>query len=248
MPHLLLDIGNTRAKFALSDNGKLILSDFVDLNHSDTLHSLCDIYHPDAAIASVVGNMPDFNFLLPSPLASRLHLLSCNSRLPITIDYDTPQSLGMDRVAACIGARTLCKDDALMVVDAGTCITIDILDDSNCYRGGAILPGLNMRLRALHDFTAALPLVEPDSAQWDGSQPVPLAGKSTRNSILSGVLNATLFEIQSFTQQFNNTYPSLKLFLTGGNADFFAKQLFFPNFANSNLLFLGLDKILEMNL
>ena len=196
----------------------------------------------------MVGREPDWTQLLPERIREHLHLLSCHSRLPITTDYETPETLGMDRVAAVVGARELHPEGPLLVVDAGSCITVDFLDASNCYRGGAILPGIAMRLKALNAFTASLPLVELSENEGNGEEQTPLSGKSTRASIVSGVLNASVFEIQGFVDAYRAEFPSIKLFLTGGNAVFFAKRLFFPNFANSDLLYIGLNKILEMNI
>lgn len=247
MTHLILDIGNTHAKAAIVKEHCTI--EMVSANDAESLgiESLCRRYNPSKAIASVVGRMPDFHSLLPTDLASRFHLLSCHSLLPIAIDYDTPQTLGMDRVAAAVGARSLAHEGALLVADAGTCITIDLLDADNVYRGGAILPGIEMRLKALNHYTASLPLVELSQEELDGSEPLSYTGKNTRQSIVAGVCCAAVTEMQGFMDYYKSIYGDIKLFLTGGNAVFFAKRLFFPTFAVRDLVLLGLDKILEMN-
>lgn len=243
MSHLILDIGNTRTKLAILSDGNLLFSAAYDHPDAALIASLCSQYNVSAAIASVVGSMPDFQPLIPASLYDRFHLLSYQSHFPISIDYETPETLGMDRVAAAVGARELSgSHDPLLIVDAGSCITMDILDQYDTFRGGAISPGLRMRFRALRDYTAALPLVESDD-QFYG-----LCGSNTKDSILAGVQEATALEIQTFAERYASTMPSLKLFLTGGDADFFAKRLFFPKFANPNLMFVGLDKILKMNL
>lgn len=243
MPHLILDIGNTRSKLAVINDGAVVDVKAVDSLDSKLVADVCCQYEIDAAIASVVGPKPDFDAVIPNNLKSRFHLLSYRSNLPVAIDYDTPETLGMDRVAAAVGARELSESlDPLLIVDAGSCITIDLLDQHNVFRGGAIAPGLRMRFRALHDFTAALPLVKPDDA-FDS-----LYGRNTNGSILAGVMKASVLEIQGFADSYKSIFPSLKLFLTGGDAVFFAKRLFFPNFANPNLVYIGLDKILKMNI
>ncbi len=243
MNNLILDIGNTRSKIAVVSDGEVVYTQACQRLKPDELISACGRFSVSAAIASVVGSMPDFDKLIPSEIKNNFHLLSYRSRLPITIDYDTPETLGMDRVAAAVGARVLSSSkDPLLVVDAGSCITIDLLDQNDVYRGGAIAPGLRMRFRALHEFTAALPLVDSDE------QYTSLAGRNTNDSILSGVQEAAVLEIQGFAERYRAAMPALKLFLTGGDADFFAKRLFFPKFANSNLLYIGLDKILRMNI
>lgn len=228
---------------AVVNNGVIACVHAVyDLN-PDQIAALCQQYAVSAAIASVVGRQPDFDSLIPDNIKEHFHLLSYRSRLPISIDYDTPETLGMDRVAAAVGARILSRShDPLLVVDAGSCITIDLLDQYDVFRGGAIAPGLRMRFRALHDYTAALPFVESNDHFS------LLAGTNTNDSILAGVQTATTLEIQGFADKYRATLPNLKLFLTGGDADFFAKRLFFPNFANPNLLYIGLDNILKMNI
>ena len=248
MKSLLLDIGNTRTKVAISNNGDIVEQKMLGVDASAELAALCERYRIEGAIASVVGPMPDFKCLIPVDIYSRFHLLSHNSHLPITIDYDTPETLGMDRVAAVVGASVLCPDSPLVVVDAGSCITIDYLDATNHYRGGAILPGINMRFKAMNQFTAALPLVTLSDDELRGAISTPMTGRSTRDSLVSGVCNAAIYEIEGFMRDYEKLSPGVKLFLTGGDAVFFANRLFFPNFANSNLLFMGLDKILEMNI
>ncbi len=247
MSHLILDIGNTHAKAAIVADGKIVEQRVADNAEQLALEELCKMQAVDKAIASVVGQQPDFAAMLPADVYACFHQLSYRSRLPVVIDYDTPQTLGMDRVAAVVGARQMEPHGALLVVDAGSCITVDLLDDNDHYQGGAILPGIHMRLNALHHFTAALPLVTLTPGERSGETDTPLTGKTTRGSIIAGVCNASLFEIQGFIESYRKQYPSLKLFLTGGDADFFANRLFFPKFATPSLLLIGLDKILEMN-
>lgn len=246
MAHLIFDIGNTRSKMAIMEHGKM-LEQMVMEDAPKVIANLCRRYNVDKAIASVVGHQPDFAKLLPEYLYACFHQLSYNSILPITMDYDTPQTLGMDRVASAVGARILCPEGALVIVDAGSCITVDLLDDNNCFRGGAILPGIQMRFRAMHDFTDALPQVALSPDERKGLVDTPITGKSTRTSLIAGVCNTSLFEIEGFMHEYSKRYPNVKLFLTGGDAVFFANRLFFPNFANSDLMYIGLDKILELN-
>ena len=231
MAHLILDIGNTRTKAAVVQGGEILQQQVAGCLEELDLERICNDFAVDKAIASVVGRKPDFGSLLPACLMEGFHLLGYESRLPIVVDYDTPQTLGMDRVAAVVGARQLCTGCPVVVVDAGSCITIDLLDDADCYRGGAILPGLRMRFEALNHYTAALPLVELEDGELDGTVATPTVGRSTRSSIVAGVCNAALFEIEGFINDYSRRWPGVKLFLTGGNADFFAKRLFFPNFA-----------------
>lgn len=247
MSHLILDIGNTHAKAAIVADGNIVELRVADSAAQLSLSELCNLHNVDRAIASVVGRQPDFASLLPARIRPCFHQLSHRSRLPITLEYDTPHTLGMDRVAAAVGARELEPDGALLIVDAGSCITVDLLDDQNRFQGGAILPGIHMRFNALHQFTAALPAVTLTPEEYHGQIASPITGKNTRDSIIAGVCSASLFEIQGFIESYRREYPSLKLFLTGGDADFFANRLFFPKFATPSLLIRGLDKILIMN-
>ena len=248
MSHLILDIGNTKAKAAVVVDGAIVEQCTADDASLLGIERLCNSNDVDKVIACVVGCQPDFNQLIPLRLQHRFHRLSYQSKLPVTVDYMSPQTLGMDRVAAVVGARVLCPGDPLLVVDAGSCITVDFLDGDDVYRGGAILPGLHFRLRSLHDYTAALPMVTLSESERNGEAETPMTGKTTRESIVAGVCKASLFEIQGFIDAYRKDNPTLKLFLTGGDAEFFTKQLFFTNFATPSLVFIGLDKILEMNI
>ena len=247
MSNLILDIGNTRTKAAVTDGGRIVEMYTADNPDQLELDKFCILHGVVAAVASVVNCQPDFGRLLPPRVFARFHQLGPHSRLPIVIDYETPHTLGMDRIAAVVGAREECPDGPLLVVDAGTCITVDLLDGDNRFLGGAILPGIAMRLRAMHQFTAALPQVVLSPDERDGSLPTPMTGRTTRASLVAGACNASLFEIQGFAEAYSKQFPGIKLFLTGGDADFFAKRLFFPNFATPNLIVTGLDKILRMN-
>ena len=167
--------------------------------------------------------MPDFDKLIPSEIKNNFHLLSYRSRLPITIDYDTPETLGMDRVAAAVGARVLSSSkDPLLVVDAGSCITIDLLDQNDVYRGGAIAPGLRMRFRALHEFTAALPLVDSDE------QYTSLAGRNT-TTLFSQVYKKPLcLKFKVLRKDIEAAMPALKLFFNRCEmCRFFCKTIIF---------------------
>ena len=147
-------------------------------------------------------------------IAERLHILTSRSRLPIALDYATPHTLGPDRIAAACGAWQAFPGQNCLVVDAGTCITIDFIDSTATYRGGAILPGIAMKFQALHTFTAKLPLLENIDAQSD-----ILTGRSTHESILAGVLTATRLAVQGFVCRYREAYGDIQVLLTGGDAE-----------------------------
>ena len=141
--NLTLDIGNTAVKWATFE-GRTLLEQGHDLP-TDKLTEA------EAVLACASGKVPDTVYDLP--------LLSSETPLPIHLDYKTPQTLGPDRIAAACGAWSLHRGEACLVIDAGTCITVDFVDGGGTYHGGAIMPGLRMNLQALHTFTAKLPLI-----------------------------------------------------------------------------------------
>lgn len=133
--------------------------------------------------------------------------------IPLTLNYKTPNTLGADRVAAACGARGLHPGEDCLVIDAGTCITVDFLDRNGTYHGGAIMPGIGMSLQALHTFTAKLPLVEvaPD-------RKAPVLGRSTEESIVAGTLGATTLALAGYVALYRERCPQLRVLLTGGDA------------------------------
>jgi type III pantothenate kinase len=160
---------------------------------------------------------------------------------PFSIAYETPKTLGTDRLAAVAGACFLFPQRAFLCIDAGTCITYDFLDSSGVYQGGAISPGLQMRLKALNHFTGRLPLVN-----FEGEKP-ELIGKSTQKSILSGAVNGFLAEIRATVQDYQEQFgKDLLIVVTGGDAEFICKSAG-EFFYEPDLLLIGLDNICNLN-
>jgi type III pantothenate kinase len=160
--------------------------------------------------------------------------------LPIKNAYGTPETLGKDRLAAIVGARQLYPGENCLVIDAGTCITYDLLRADGVYLGGNISPGLAMRFKAMHAFTARLPLVE----QGEIKDPI---GQSTETAMRNGGQLGTVLEIEGFIRLFSDQFGSLRVIFTGGDADFFAKVLKIEIFVNPDLVLRGLNKILTYN-
>ena len=145
----------------------------------------------------------------------RVQRLTAGMPLPIALDYATPETLGPDRIAAACGAQKVGnKGCPKLIIDAGTCITIDYLDAEGVYHGGAILPGIEMKFRALHTFTAKLPLLENI-----GGEEECVAGRSTRESMTAGVLTATRYEVEGFVRHYRQQDSRVKVLLTGGDAE-----------------------------
>ena len=173
---------------------------------------------------------------LPFPLLR----FSADTPVPITNRYRTPETLGRDRLAAVIGASSLKPGKDLLIIDAGTCITYEVIDARGNYWGGNIAPGMQMRLRALHEFTARLPLVEAEGE-------VPGMGYSTETAIRSGVLRGMKYEIEGYIKSMRSKFPHLLVFLTGGDNISFDTNIKNSIFSDKYIVPRGLNKILDYN-
>lgn len=239
--NLVIDIGNTRIKLALFNDYDLMFNVPLDELKVGDLRILCG-EHPqlDKAILSSVREYPDE---VRDFLSARFsHFIEFNHQtlVPITNRYQTPETLGLDRLASAIGAAALFPDQDLLVIDAGTAITYDLVTKNNEYLGGNISPGLTTRFKALHHFTGRLPLVE----QRMEFQPL---GRDTETAIRTGVQQGLVFEADQTIRYFSTIYKNLKIILTGGDAVFLEKNLKSHIFVQFNLALFGLNKVLEYN-
>jgi type III pantothenate kinase len=237
---LVLDVGNTRIKAAIFDKSKITeLIQFHRETELDLLAVFCQKHRLlPAIVADVAVNNPTTDYIFSQ--LSNLHRFSYKSRLPFTINYKTPQTLGADRLAACAGAVHLFPNKHVLVIDAGTCITYDLVSKSGQYEGGAISPGLYMRYKALTEFTGKLPLIKHRNFE-------ELTGKSTEESILSGVQNGIIAELTNIIEQYKVSLPDLHVVICGGDAPFLAKRLKCNIFAEPNLVLAGLYYILTIH-
>jgi type III pantothenate kinase len=238
--NLSVDIGNTRSKIALFEGDKLFCTQAMESVFSPAWEELFAQHNIENGILSSVKSNDEELLCFLQQKTKHFIELSHRTPLPIQIDYSTPETLGKDRLAAVIGAYTLMPQHDILVIDAGTAITFDFLSANGCYHGGAIAPGLTMRFRALHEFTGKLPLLSP-------KEDTPLVGRSTDEAIRSGVVGGMIAEIEAYAQALREQYPQLLIFLTGGDAFFFEKKLKSSIFANSNLVFIGLNRIIDYN-
>lgn len=165
---------------------------------------------------------------------------SSDTPVPISNRYRTPETLGRDRLAAVIGASSLKPGKDLLIIDAGTCITYEVIDARGNYWGGNIAPGMQMRLRALHEFTARLPLVDAEGE-------VPGMGYDTETAIRSGVLRGMKYEIEGYIKSLRSKFPHLLVFLTGGNNISFDSTITSSIFTDKFIVPRGLNKILDYN-
>jgi type III pantothenate kinase len=239
---LAIDIGNTLTKLAVFANEEIIeLQTLAEPTIQDIEKLLNENPEICNCIVSSVKEL-DEKWISFISKKTRLLILDNKTTLPFSNLYLTPDTLGRDRIAAVAGAGSLFPAKNVLVIDAGTCITYDILTNQNKYLGGAISPGIEMRLKALHTFTDKLPLVTLDL-----SQPVDLIGKSTDGSITSGVQLAVRLEVEATIEEYKNQFDSLKIVLTGGDLFYFDKYLKNNIFAAPNLVLIGLKKILDFN-
>lgn len=235
--NLVIDSGNQRAKVGIFNHENLV--------EKCTFHAMQELqrFVEGASFENlIVSSVKDDARLIASwaPQARRQFVLGPTLPLPVKNLYETPETLGMDRVAAVCGARHLFPDQDCLVIDAGTCVTYDFIDRSGNYHGGSISPGLQMRFKAVHTFTAKLPLVSATAG-------VKLIGKSTESCIQSGVINGLFAEIEGIITRYKKDFADLKVILCGGDAGFFENQMKAPIFASPDLVLVGLNSILIHN-
>lgn len=235
--NLVADIGNTLFKYGLFERGHHVLHGAFPAPEWGTLKNVLQSYTIDSAIVSSVAGYPE-GFLNWLGSWTTPVLLDEHTPVPVLNAYASPTTLGRDRLANACAAAALFPAEPVLIMDAGTCLKFDFVDEDNTYHGGAISPGLYMRFKALHTDTIQLPLLEPVPHP-------PLIGRDTRGSVQSGVVNGMIAEMDGIAAQYQQLYPRLKLILTGGDADYFLNQLKSRIFAAPNLTLIGLNAILD---
>lgn len=236
---LTLDIGNTNSKLAVFEGDGIVHHDTIKMVTEDRLNTVFGQYSITGAIVSSVKDDSTIKKLLKK---HNFFELSSRTPLPLENVYRTPESLGLDRIAAVVAAhKGYGEEGAVLVIDVGTCITYDIVASGGRYLGGGISPGIAMRLKALHENTGKLPLVDPINGE------VKLIGNSTITSILSGVYNGVKHELEGTIKAYEQQYNDLKIVLTGGDRKRF--ELVSKNriFADEFLVLKGLKEILNYN-
>ncbi len=235
--NICVDIGNTTAKAGIFENGVMVeekrqLSDRAIVR-------LVKQLKPDAAIiASVRKGVKKIVQEVESQ--TETIVLKHGIRLPFVNNYGTPATLGVDRIAAVAGAVSLYPAQTCLIIDVGTCITYDLVDSNGVYHGGGISPGIEMRLKAMHKFTSKLPVVMPGGK-------TELIGKTTRECMLSGAMIGAEAEVQGIIDRYTQYFPELSIIFCGGGTQFFESKIKDHIFAVPNLVLVGLDQILSMN-
>lgn len=250
MVQLIIDIGNTRVKAALFEGEHLIMN---WLEHHDgssaSLRELAQKLKSQISFevhSSIISSTTDTGtkVFVEKFNDVDMHLLSHTSILPISLHYNTPNTLGKDRIAAAVGGRSHFEKKDLLIIDLGSCITIDFICSQGNYQGGYILPGLMMRMKSMSKFTGNLPEIEYESVVNADLEEV---GKTTESSMTKGVLQGIVFELEGFISMFKTNHPELVVILTGGDATFFESKLKSEIFVDPLLVFKGLRKILSVN-
>ena len=239
--NLIVEQGNTATKVAIFHEG-CIEDSFVCRGFKPSaLSSLFRKYDLQQGImSSVIEPDPE---LLSSLKRFLPYFVFLDEKvpLPVKVQYQTPQTLGKDRLAAVVGASYLQPEKDILVIDAGTAITYELIEASGIYLGGNISPGMSTRFKALNHFTGKLPLVQEDENK------IPFIGYNTKTAIQAGVVKGIIYEMDGYINELRLKYPGLLVFLTGGHSFYFERQLKNTIFANINLVLTGLNRILEYN-
>lgn len=240
--HMIIDIGNTRMKVALYVDSQL---DGV-LTFSNRAHrQVAELIENAEAEHGIISNVTN----LPQPLTEMFHknlnILSFNGSTPVPIksDYETPETLGTDRIANAVGAQKAYPGKNVLIIDFGTCIKYDVIAADGTFKGGAISPGVQMRFKSMYQMTGKLPRIK----EWDESEEI-WPGLTTRSSMISGVIQGVHAEILRYIDISNEHYNNLTVIATGGDFAFFDKAFKNIIFANPYLTLQGLHEILLYNI
>lgn len=238
---LAIDVGNTRIKSAVFELDKMI-EYFIYSNEdfSTKIKIILEKYPKiEFIIVASVGNLQKEHFLEFENNA-KVFFVTRDLKFPFKNLYETPATLGIDRMVLACGAVLQFPKTNRLIIDAGTCITYDFVDEKDNYLGGAISPGIRLRYEALHNYTAKLPLLKKET-------PKKIIGNSTVESIHSGVINSIVFEIDGYINYFKSQNANFIIILTGGDAEFLAIRLKNTIFANSNFLLESLNQTFQYN-
>ncbi|QHT68543.1 type III pantothenate kinase [Rhodocytophaga rosea] len=237
--NLIIDAGNTSTKIAFFENNQLIAT-YPHVSLQDITTHINQHAPAYGIICSVNQDSTIFQQAL-QPFLDKVFVLDHLLPVPITNRYQTPQTLGKDRLAAVCGATYLYGEYACLVIDMGTCITYDFVDAQKNYWGGSISPGLQMRFKAMHTFTARLPLLEPEP------DTVPLTGTNTIEAMQSGAIHGMTCEIEGIIKEYRKNFSKMHVIFCGGDATFFENKIKESIFVIPELVLVGLNRILEYN-
>lgn len=233
------DFGNTRLKCAIFKNRELENLIVLENDLPETIQAILTQYQPNKTIlASVINHNPASEAILASQ--TQFHKLSYTSKIPLTTPVGKPETIGADRLALCAAAVDLFPNQHNLVIGLGSCITYNFVNKFHAFLGGSISPGMQMRFRSMHEYTALLPLIEADNQ-------FPLIGFDTKTNLLSGVILGMAKEIDGIIEAYSLKYSNFNVLLTGGDMGFFVPHLKKKIFADSYLIYKGLYAISEFN-
>ncbi|MEQ1586115.1 MAG: type III pantothenate kinase [Cyclobacteriaceae bacterium] len=233
--NLVVDSGNTRFKVGVFDGSALVLKEYFVL--PEELREFMIKNSFSHVLVSSVNHDPN-EILTWSATKGKKIVLTSSLTFPIVISYVTPDTLGVDRIAAACGAFELFPEQDCLVIDAGTCINYEFISRHKIYQGGSISPGIAMRFEAMHTFTSRLPLVNPVNE-------ARLIGDSTESCMQSGVMNGVLAEVDGIIEKYKGLFPGVRVILCGGGYSFFENRLKHPIFVAPDLVLTGLNRILR---
>jgi type III pantothenate kinase len=236
---LIVDSGNTLVKVAVFDDDTIVHKTELEQNTLSFANHIIEKYPISSAIISDVSNMAE-PVVQMLPMGFPVLWMTGSTPVPLKTNYQNVETLGSDRLAAVVFASDYFPGSNVLAIQAGSCITYDLVTGNDEYMGGAISPGLEMKLKALNTFTARLPLVKKKEINF-------VEGQSTELSVLSGVINGSIAEIDGMIDFFRSKYNDLKVVMGGGDIFFFDKKLKNRIFAIENLVLKGLNLILEYN-
>ena len=243
--NLVVDIGNTRTKIAFFENNELVEKAILETGALGELSAATKGQAIDGAILSSTGLDTEGveNFLKTHyPFVKFDH----TTPIPIKNKYKTPETLGKDRLAAVIAAKIMFPKENCLIIDAGTCLTYNFITANNLFIGGNITPGLTMRLKAMHHFTAKLPEVERHT---EGVEFMEMLGTTTESAMQIGAQVGILAEVEGFVERFIRNFGKIKVILTGGDGEFLMKHVAISErYFERNLVLQGLNQILNFNL
>lgn len=238
--NLITDIGNNSTKFYLFNGEQLILHTRKSGTSYDIIAEWTSQFGIEKAIVSTVVDLDDRQREQFAAIGSPVMWFDSKTATPLEIEYKTPQTLGSDRIAAAVGAWNEKPGCNLLVIDAGSAITIDFVSKDGIYKGGNIAPGIKMRLKALHEYTGRLPMIDKEGE-------TPQFGHDTETAIRSGVIKGICHEIEGYINETREKYGDVLVFLTGGDEKALKNHLKNRIFADKYLVAKGLNRILLDN-
>jgi len=237
---LILDFGNTLKKIAIFHGEEQVEFQTTDGDVVQILEGLRRKF-PELKSA-ILSSVIKIDIHLMAYLRMNFKFIFFTHEIPVPIinKYQSPETLGRDRLAAAVGAVKAFPQQNVLVIDAGSSITYEFILNNGEYLGGAISPGIKMRAKALHTFTDQLPLVSTGNNNM-------LIGNNTETSLKSGIVNGAIAEISGMIASFLQSFENIQIILTGGDAYYFEKSLKYDIFASENLVLKGLNYILDYN-